>query len=633
MALFDLGNAAGTDDNQLHFVDAQTFAGNGTVVFGGANGGYPLYGYNAPLTAQSNGDSGILTIGPGITLDGKYGQIGNSSLPLINQGTIDASGGGTLYVYGSNWSSSGTLEASGGGLSLNNSWSNSGIIEASNGGSLGLNGTWTNPEPITANAASVTLAGTWTDSAPITASGGGTVVLQGTSNLAADAGLSLDGSGGTVYFQGTLNNASTTLSLNDASLTYVLQGGTINGGIVALASGATLVGTSTGGTLSGVTFDGTLDLATNSGASVTVTGGLTLNGTVDLGNAAGTDDNQLHFVGAQTFAGNGTVVFGGANGGYPLYGYNALSTAQSNGDSGILTIGSGITLDGKYGQIGNSSLPLINQGTIDASGGGTLYVYGSNWSSSGTLEASGGGLSLNNSWSNSGIIEASNGGSLGLNGTWTNPEPITVNAASVTLAGTWTDSAPITASGGGTVLLQGSSNLAADAGLSLGGSGGAVYFEGTLNNTSTTLSLNDASLTYVLQGGTINGGIVALASGASLVGTSTGGTLPGVTFDGTLDLATNSGASVTVTGGLTLNGTVDLGNAAGTDDNQLHFVGAQTFAGNGTVVFGGANGGYPLYGYNARSPPRATATPASSPSARGSPSTASTARSATPRSP
>ena len=219
-----------------------------------------------------------------------------------------------------------------------------------------------------------------------------------------------------------------------------------------------------------------------------------------------------------------------------------MLTAQSNGDSGILTIGSGITLDGKYGQIGNSSLPLINQGTIDASGGGDPLRLRLQLEQLRPLEASGGGLSLNNSWSNSGIIEASNGGSLGLYGTWTDPEAITANAASVTLAGSWTDSAPITASGGGTVVLQGTSNLAADAGLSLDGSGGTVYFQGTLNNASTTLSLNDASLTYVLQGGTINGGIVALASGASLVGTSTGGTLPGVTFDGTLDLATNSGA-------------------------------------------------------------------------------------------
>ena len=53
---------------------------------------------------------------------------------MINQGTIDASGGGTLYVYGSNWSSSGTLEASGGGqLVLNDTWTNSGTIQASGG--------------------------------------------------------------------------------------------------------------------------------------------------------------------------------------------------------------------------------------------------------------------------------------------------------------------------------------------------------------------------------------------------------------------------------------------------------------------------------------------------------------------
>ena len=257
--------------------------------------------------------------------------------------------------------------------------------------------------------------------------------------------------------------------------TVTLSGGTLSGGPIS-TNGATLVGTynGSGGTLAGVTLDGTLDLATNNQANVTVTGGLTLNGTIDLGNNFwGTTRGQLRFVGAQTLGGSGSVLFGG-NGNES----DQITTATSNGDSGTLTIGSGITIHGKYGVIGNSSLPLINQGTIAADiSGGQIVINGTNWTNSGTLHAS-------------------NGGELYFQGTWTNPEPITVNAGEVVLTGTWTDTAPITAIGsnGG---LEGTANL---------GGSSSVYFEGTLDHAGTTLSLNDASLTYILQGGTVSTG-------------------------------------------------------------------------------------------------------------------------------
>ncbi len=497
----DLGNASGSTYGRLHFVGAQTLGGMGSVILGGNPD------YNAITTATSNGDAGTLTIGAGITIHGKYGSIGNSALPLINQGTIaDDVSGGVLNVYGTNWTDTGPLQAS-------------------NGGELVLNGPWTS-----------------TASISITANGGGEVVLAGTYSV--DAGASIGGSGGTVYFEGTVNSTGTTLALNSASLTYILDGGAIDGGTFAMTDGATLVGTGNVGTLSGVTLDGTLDLATNNQANVTITGGLTLNGTVDLGNASGSTYGRLHFVGAQTLGGMGSVILGGNPD------YNAITTATSNGDAGTLTIGAGITIHGKYGSIGNSALPLINQGTIaDDVSGGVLNVYGTNWTDTGPLQAS-------------------NGGELVLNGPWTS-----------------TASISITANGGGEVVLAGTYSV--DAGASIGGSGGTVYFEGTVNSTGTTLALNSASLTYILDGGAIDGGTFAMTDGATLVGTGNVGTLSGVTLDGTLDLATNNQANVTITGGLTLNGTVNLGNASGSTYGRLHFVGAQTLGGMGSVILGG----------------------------------------------
>jgi len=148
--------------------------------------------------------------------------------------------------------------------------------------------------------------------------------------------------------------------------------------------------------------------------------------------------------------------------------------------------------------------------------GGGLNVYGTNWSSTGTLEASSGGsLGLNGTWTNTGSIIAG-GGEVVLAGTWTNTEPFTITGGELILGGTWTYADPITINGGelvlngtwtdtasitvnsGTVVVGGISNLGADAGFGLAGSGGTVDFEGTLNNAGTTLALSDASLSYVL---------------------------------------------------------------------------------------------------------------------------------------
>ncbi len=532
----DLGNASGSTAGQLNFVGAQALGGTGSIVFGGSGG-------NAINTA-ANGDSGTLTIGSGITIDGKHGTIGynnsGNETPLVNQGTIDndVSGGG-FNVYGANWTNSGTLQAS-------------------NGGYLGLNIAGTNSGSIIASGSTVVLSQTWTNNGSITVNGGGEVDLYGTYSLGA--GSSLEGSGGTVDFEGTLNNAGTTLALDNGSLAYVMNNGTIDGGTVAMTNGAVLEGPR--GTLAGVTLDGTLDLATTGGA-VTVTNGLTLDGTIDLGNASGSTGGALDFVGAQALGGTGSIVFGGSGG-------NAINTA-ANGDSGTLTIGSGITIDGKHGTIGynnsGNETPLVNQGTIDndVSGGG-FNVYGANWTNSGTLQAS-------------------NGGYLGLNIAGTNSGSIIASGSTVVLSQTWTNNGSITVNGGGEVDLYGTYSLGA--GSSLEGSGGTVDFEGTLNNAGTTLALDNGSLAYVMNNGTIDGGTVAMTNGAVLEGPR--GTLAGVTLDGTLDLATTGGA-VTVTNGLTLDGTIDLGNASGSTGGALNFVGAQALGGTGSIVFGGSGG-------------------------------------------
>ncbi len=104
-----------------------------------------------------------------------------------------------------------------------------------------------------------------------------------------------------------------------------------------------------------------------------------------------------------------------------------------------------------------------------------------------------------------------------------------------------------------------------------------VLSGGTLDVAS-TLQVTGAVVT--LEGGTLGGATVL--AGTRLVGTSSGGTLDGVTVNGDLQLA---GAWVGVTNGLTLNGTIAVGDSSG-NYGRLDFSGSQTLDGTGSAVFG-----------------------------------------------
>ena len=138
---------------------------------------------------------------------------------------------------------------------------------------------------------------------------------------------------------------------------------------IDLTGGATLVGTDSGGTLSGVTLDGTLDM-TGYYPFVNVTGGLTLNGTIDLGATNGDYYADLHFLGAQTLAGTGSIVFG--NWGIVFSGSagNQITTARPTAirepSRSARASPSTATAARLAYNSGGTQTPLVIQGTIDA---------------------------------------------------------------------------------------------------------------------------------------------------------------------------------------------------------------------------------------------------------------------------
>ena len=146
-------------------------------------------------------------------------------------------------------------------------------------------------------------------------------------------------------------------------------------------------------------------------ATLQCTNGLIINGIVNLGSLDGSTFGTVNFAGEQSLEGTGTITFGGNL-------RNAINAATSDGDSGTLTVGAGITIDGNEGSLGSIGLPLVNQGIIAADvGGDTLTIRSSNLSNSGTIEAKNGGTlsSVGGSLSNTGIIEANDTATVSLN--------------------------------------------------------------------------------------------------------------------------------------------------------------------------------------------------------------------------
>jgi RHS repeat-associated protein len=363
------------------------------------------------------------------------------------------------------------------------------------------------------------------------------------------AGDPLTLSGGTLSVSGNLSNSSP----------ITLSGGTLTNATVLSGTLLTATGNST---LDGVTLGG--DLEINAGIVVTAVNGLTLqDGKVGLNSP-----NYLYHTalvlsgtGAQTLAGTGQVVFGSG-----AYGPDNQLVASGQ----ALTIAPGITVTTSTGggTVGDPSQPLTIQGTISSQAGGqflAIHVTGTAVTNTGSLQAAGGSLEVTNLQNqNTGSVSATSGGTLTLDGTWQNNGTISETNATVNLASTFT---------------------LAELG-TFQRSGGAVNMVGTLDNTGTTLALDNATGSWNLAG-TIKHGIVTTAGQAQVVATGNS-TLDGVTLGG--DLEINAGIVVTAVNGLTLqDGKVGLNSP-----NYLYHTalvlsgtGAQTLAGAGQVVFGG----------------------------------------------
>ncbi|MFK7887738.1 MAG: PKD domain-containing protein [Gammaproteobacteria bacterium] len=592
------GNAqinAPTSPTGFLFNNTQTLGGNAIITLNGVGNSQ----VSEPRLFPVNGTT--LTIAPTVTVRGGKGTIGQTGGSLVFEGVLSADvDGEQLVIGGLNWSSNSSMSAT-------------------NGGSIRFFGTMNN--------ASQTLELDTTDGELVLTTGSqiNNAIFNGT------AGSTLRVPTGSSY-RWTSNVMNIDVSLENAANINVFAGLTLNGDMLITAPVSPtgllfndtqlLDGTGT------ITIDGTGNsviaeprlfpfngTTTTVGAGITVRGGngtigqtggnLVFNGTLisdrdglflDIGGLLWSSSQQL-----QGINGGNILMFGALDNGAGAFGIDnpggetrlraggTLRNATINGTPGtnIEMLGTTnldamvINADVTHNNAANSNvlngLTLNGTATINAPVSPTGYLF------TNTQSLLGNATFVINSESNSSITEPRlfpfNGttltlgpnvrieggdGTIGQGGSTINFGAATVDAnitdKALQILGNWTATGTMRASNGGEVRLGGTLDNAA-ASFTLDVAGGSATM------------LNGANL----RNATING------TAGSVMTANVSGTFQALTYTG--DLVMNNGHNITVTDGLTINGTATIN--APTSPTGLLFANDQTLGGNLNVVFNG----------------------------------------------
>ena len=597
-----LGSGGNTTSLQLFDSSNQTLTGGGVVSLSN-NAANRIFVNNsdATLTNADNIIQGSGNIGIGrLNIDNQAAGLidANQSTALVlqtntgttNEGTLRASNGGQLNIYGSSvtQTAGGNILATGAGSNvlLTNTTINGGPLTTTAGGSITTTGTNTlNGVTVTAGSTVTTndntttyLAGTIVNKGnlalssggnttelrvgggqTVTLTGGGTVSLSNAApNYIRDADQAtgvlinkdntIQGSGNIGNGQLQLDNQSAGVINANQSTQLILQtngAGATNEGLIEATNGSQLnisgsavtqsgngviqaAGAGSNVLLNNTTINGG-PLTTSAGGSFTTTGTNTLNGvTVTAGSTVTTNDNTTTYL-AGTIVNKGNLAL--SSGG------NTTELRVGGGQTVTLTGGGTVSLSNaapNYIRDANQATGvLINKdNTIQGSGNignGQLQLDNQ---SAGVINANQSTqliLQTNGAGAtNEGLIEATNGSQLNISG------------SAVTQSGNGVIQA---AGAGSNVLLN---NTTINGGPLTTSAGGSITTTGTntLNGVTvtagSTVTTNDNTTTY-LAGTIVNKGNLALSSGGNAT-----------------ELRVGGGQTVTLTGG----GTVSLSNAA-----------------------------------------------------------------------
>jgi hypothetical protein len=580
----NLGNGSGSNYGTMYFSNTQIVGGTGNIVFGGSTNN----------NLQLNAAGITVTLGSGLTIHGKSGQFYS---PYSNSTWLDQTT---------------AADVSGGTITISGPWTNSnGGFSAASGATVNLNGTVTNT------------------SSTLTLAGAGNVRLTGGTIIGGTVAGTLSGTGSGGTLNGvTLSDTLDLVSINAANVT-VKNNLTVNGTVNLGNSGGTTYGTmyfANSETIGGggfIVFGGS---ASNSLQINAVNAIVTLGVNLTVHGKNGSFSNSAFgsaWVNQGTIAADvsgGTITLGGAwNGSSGTFSAstgatlnftgtlnNAAGTFTASG-AGIVQLGGGTinggTLAGTLvGTTSGETLKGVTiAGTLDLTNTSGNYVYVRNsLTVNGTVSVGNGGGTTYGGLYFFNTQTVNGSGSIVLGGSTSNTMQVYSANSTVTLASgltfhgksgqfltsyadsdTWVNQTTIAADvTGGTITLGGSWN--GSSGVFSASTGAIINFNGTYTNTSSSLTLLGSGTIQLAGSGIITGGTVA----GTLTGA--GGTLSGVTLSGTLDLASTSGANVTVKNGLTVNGTVNLGASDGSTYGYMYFTNTEAIGGNGNIVFGGS---------------------------------------------
>ena len=541
------------------------------------NGGGGIDNYNAIIGSPSPTNlSGVGTIGLASLTINSGGVLNTSSTGLdtgefFNSGTVNVTG--SLQLQAAALQGSGTIA----------------LVSGTTPASLTLQ-----LPPYTVSISpttSITSSNIITGAGSITVYGGGPIglinsgainadVANGTLIYASPTGVSNQG-----LFEatngGTLSFGNTILTQTAAGLVYAdggnVSANSMDGGTISTDNGGTVSTTSLSGSATNPLNIMAASIVEMASGTSYFSGNITNNGTINLGGAAGTD-SQIDLNGNTIIGGTGSVVLAGGT----LY----LQQGPSTGTSDNLTLGPSQTLSGtgtlETGY--SSSVTLTNDGTVNANvAGGALAVaapyFNNPITNNGTLEATNGGtLDVENvAQSVTGVIDAASGNvqiESVSGGTLESAKGYAVNLVSAASAGplvgseiSGTTANPLAITSGSTVVVTTTEASSNNVGVS-----GAVTNNGMIqiagpaqsNSGVQVATLLLTANTDISGSGTIalsnNGGIDSTGDSGQQVYTLTVGPQQTISGDGYLGLGNLTNPN---TLNVVNNGTIDANSAGG----------------------------------------------------------------------
>ena len=476
---------------------------------------------------QANGSSGNYL--SGVTLNGRLDLTNAGSLErvvgnLVLNGTVDVGGGSLINFEGDQtFSGNGTI-----------------VFDASGNNRVGIDG---GGKVVTLAAGTTIRGGNGTiglgqlvngsgnrviNQGLISSDSGGTISLNGlTAGMTNQAILQATGAGSVLQLQDAIHNTGGTIRSTAGGVVRQL-GVQVTGGTISNSGGGSYqINGSSSNVLSGVTLStGSMIDMTSTGALTRVRDGMTLNGTMTIDNTS-----LANFEGDQTLGGTGSIVFGAT-------GNNRVGV---DGGNKTLTIGSGVTIRGQNGSIGlgqlinGSNNGVLNNGTINADGGGTLLVQGvaAGLTNNGLVRAQNGTLGVQTALAGTGTLQVDANGVINLaNGAKTQGTlamgaagaALNLGTGNLTLNTDYTNAAALTGndfnrragvSGSGQIVAGGNAAQAiTGAAVSQGGTGNATLTIGNLRVGANTFNYQVANTGTT--GPTLRGAIQTSVNGANI---------------------------------------------------------------------------------------------------------------------